>query len=544
MSKDREDETSTKDLPLRKSRSIRWGLMEVLALLMLFFFYAGVPAPGVNEAHYLVKAKNFWDPTFCSQDLFAASGKAHTTFYWTFGWLTKLFSLETTAWIGRLVGWIIIAVGLSRCCRALSLPRLSSIPVAVLWLVGIQYGNLAGEWVVGGIESKVPAYGLVLLGIAELIRRQWSRVWIWFGAAAAFHVLTGGWAVIAGFISYALTETRRAENVARAPFFSRGLFVGGALSLLGLVPALWLTMGASPEDSVHAARIYSFVRIRHHLLPSDFPAWWFIRHGVLIVALIATMVFANRDRFCSRLIWFGVGAALIAFAGLGIGTLADKSPDLAAKLLRYYWFRLTDAVVPLVLAFFVASMLFQPGTLKWKTSRLASASLLALAVVFFVLAASESLRLGIPPSTSYRMFGFRPDAAAAEQQQTHADWVSVCQWINVATPENELLLTPRHQQSFKWYSHRSEVVNWKDVPQDAQSLIEWERRFYEIFPQHLGRARVTINYRLLRKYREKYGVRFMVVDNRITGPRLPLVKLYPTAGQVNESYSVYQLPLD
>lgn len=552
-------DTASNGSRLSGDQTINIGLLEVVALLMLFFFYAGDPAPAVNEAHYLVKAKNFWNPSFCSVDLFAASGKAHTTFYWTFGWLTDFFSLESTAWIGRLVGWSIIACGLCRCCRALSLPRMSSVPVALMWLIGIQHGNLAGEWVVGGIESKVPAYGLVLLGVAELIRRRWSRVWVWFGAAAAFHVLTGGWAVIAGVIAFAVTERVGRKDEKRERFFSTGLFVGGALSLLGLVPALWLTMGATPEDSAHAARIYSFVRIRHHLLPSDFPAWWFVRHGVLVVSLIAVMVFSNRNRFCNRLVWFGLGSALIAMVGLGIGTLAETSPDLAAKLLRYYWFRLTDAIVPLVLSFYIAVVLFPSRSMQhdelgstaphgkpgdWNAGRLAAGALLVLAASLMISSAGNSLGLAIPPSTSYRMFGFRPDAPFAEQRQTHADWVSVCQWIRTATPENELLLTPRHQQTFKWYSHRSEVVNWKDVPQDAEALIEWERRFYEIYPRHLGRARVTINYKMLRKYRDQYGVRFMVVDNRIAGKQLPLVKIYPAPTQSNESYSVYQLPLD
>ena len=29
---------------------------------MVFVLYAGDPAPAINEAHYLAKAKNFWQP--------------------------------------------------------------------------------------------------------------------------------------------------------------------------------------------------------------------------------------------------------------------------------------------------------------------------------------------------------------------------------------------------------------------------------------------------------------------------------------------------
>ena len=88
-------------------------VLEIGMLVLLFYIYAGDPAPHVNEAHYLVKAKNFWDSTWCGQDLFAASGKAHTTFYFLFGWPTKFVSLETTAWIGRIVGWTMLAFAMA-----------------------------------------------------------------------------------------------------------------------------------------------------------------------------------------------------------------------------------------------------------------------------------------------------------------------------------------------------------------------------------------------------------------------------------------------
>ena len=220
-------------------------------LVSLIFIYAGDIPPMVNEAHYLVKAKNYWQPEWCSGDLFAASGKAHTTFYFLFGWPTLFVSLDTTAWIGRFVGWGMLAVGLQRLCFRLLGKRLASIGVLIVWIAGVEYGNLAGEWIVGGIEAKVPAFGLVLLGLAEMVDRKWHRVWPWLGAASAFHVLTGGWSVIAAMIAWVMTERGRDDAV---KLFTPALFFGGALSLLGLVPAVALTVGAGSEDATAAAR--------------------------------------------------------------------------------------------------------------------------------------------------------------------------------------------------------------------------------------------------------------------------------------------------
>ena len=73
---------------------------------------------------------------------------------------------------------------------------------------------------------------------------------------------------------------------------------------------------------------------------------------------------------------------------------------------------------------------------------------------------------------------------------------------------------------------------------------EWNRRFLEIYPQRLGFVRVTIQYDKLREFRREYGARMMIVDRRVTGQNLPLVRLYPTNGEVNATYAVYELPQD
>lgn len=513
-------------------------VVEVVLLVALFFVYAGEMPPMVNEAHYLVKAKNYWQPEWCANDLFVASDKAHTTFYFTFGWLTQVVSFEAAAWIGRLVGWTMLAFGLQRLCWQL-LPRpWVSLGVASIWIAGIEYGNLAGEWVVGGIEAKVPAYGFVLLAMAQMVQRRWTRVWPLLGAASAFHVLSGGWSVIAATLTWWMTERRRED---RMPLVTPSLFIGGAIALLGLVPALRLTLDASSADSTAAARIYTYFRIKHHLLPADFAASWYLRHGLLIAAT-AIMVAVDRNRDDDgrwrRLVWFTSGAVLIAVAGLIVGALPSLAPDLAAKLLRYYWFRLTDAIVPLLFALFVIRNIAETEGAR----RMLAIGLLVLSAVLITKGSFEATQLGVPPSVSNQLLGWDMDASPQQQQKVASDWRSVCRWVRAATDEDEVLLTPRHQQTFKWYAERSEVVNWKDVPQDAESLLEWQRRFRDVFPRRLGTVRVTIQYAKLRDYRKQYGVRYMIVDRRVSGMNLPLIKVYPQGVEQNDTYAVYELP--
>jgi hypothetical protein len=73
-------------------------------------------------------------------------------------------------------------------------------------------------------------------------------------------------------------------------------------------------------------------------------------------------------------------------------------------------------------------------------------------------------------------------------------------------------------------------------------LKEWNRRFQEIFPRRLGHIRVTIQYKDLREYREQYGVRYLIVDRRVVGENLPMLKIYPTEYDTNDTYAVYEMP--
>ena len=56
---------------------------------------------------------------------------------------------------------------------------------------------MAGEWMIGGLEAKGLAYVFVLLALGALARGRWRAVWPLLGAASAFHVLVGGWSVVA-----------------------------------------------------------------------------------------------------------------------------------------------------------------------------------------------------------------------------------------------------------------------------------------------------------------------------------------------------------
>ena len=57
-----------------------------------------------------------------------------------------------------------------------------------------------------------------------------------------------------------------------------------------------------------------------------------------------------------------------------------------------------------------------------------------------------------------------------------ADWGELCAWIKENTPRDALILTPKESRSFKWFAERAEYVAFKDCPQDAAGIVEWNNR--------------------------------------------------------------------
>src|SRR3954452_8924223 len=129
-------------------------LVEVLLIALLFFVATGDPTPGVNETHYIARLKHYWNPQWCAGDLFLESSDTQLVFIWLFGWLTRFVPLSATAWIGRVAAWLFVAWSWQRLSWRIVPKPMAAVLSAGLFLALNNYLQMAGEWVVGGVEAK------------------------------------------------------------------------------------------------------------------------------------------------------------------------------------------------------------------------------------------------------------------------------------------------------------------------------------------------------------------------------------------------------
>jgi hypothetical protein len=324
-----------------------------------------------------------------------------------------------------------------------------------------------------------------------------------------------------------------------------GFIAGSLLALIGIAPALSLTWHEPADIVAEASRIYVFERLPHHLsilsLPGTEVASRLIRHGLLLIALFALGFALQGNSQLRPVVRFAWGAALIACFGVAIELLLENpwgltlpwraAPPIAAKFLRYYWWRLTDFAAPMAVALLATNPIF----LGLQQKRRWSVSLLLIALIFTGWYLEESCRPRV--ACLLRQDTLIPPADA--KVTFYPDWVEVCDWIAAKTATDALFLTPRLNQSFKWRTGRPEVVNRKDIPQDARGIIEWYRRLKDIYYTEVGGIEQPLDSigvlgtDRVRELAQKYHAQYVLMD-RSQLLSLPIVFR-------NEEYVVYQI---
>ncbi len=497
------------------------------------------PVPGTNEPHYLTKARHYWNPQWCADDFFLESSNAHLFFFQTVGAVTQVLTLPLTAVLGRFAGFLLLAIGWYRLINILCPGFWAPLITAWFYLALAAIGNFSGEWIIGGIESKVFAYGFLFLALANACEQNWNRAGIYAGLTITWHPVVGVWSLacsLFALVCLAFFNRKSLDRKTLVHSLKAAIPALGCLllcSLPGLVPSLALLMQGDPKDSFAANFIQVFYRLKHHLDPMDFDLFSYLMYAILLV----TWLFLARKEspsFTSRFFqFFIIGTVGLACIGILLGAgprPASEMPYYAFRmsLLKFYPFRLFDALLPL--AFSVAIFHLIQQYLHVDSEQKTTPAWLTPALRKTILAV---LCLGIFSGTLYSAWNHPPIHKMTPAQR--ADWIDACEWIRDHTPEESIFLTPAHATDFKWYAQRPEYVTYKDCPQDASGIVEWNRRLKYLRKWGQEYYNEGFDDRALQALQQKTGITYLLVKR--LGPFTTIDPIYQ-----NRTYKVYQLP--
>lgn len=168
--------------------------------------------------------------------------------------------------------------------------------------------------------------------------------------------------------------------------------------------------------------------------------------------------------------------------------------------LFFSWIRPVEMGIPWILTLLVSWLCLvsynQYFATKNKTSLSAPLCFWGFLLLYFSIACYA-------PFDSLKKLGdLRTRFAYSRIESGHAwmayHWIEACRWISNPnnTDTNAKFWVPREAATFKWHARRSDVGLWKDIPQDAESIVKWYETMKELFdcehPDHRNRS-LTIN---------------------------------------------------
>jgi hypothetical protein len=351
----------------------------------------------------------------------------------------------------------------------------------------------------------------------------------------------------------------------------KGQLVGWTLCiagfLAGAIPAIRMDIRTASDETTLSAMHQVYTRLGHHLSPIKFSEsrWSGFLHLLAIAVIMILLVRRERTfwqieqtnqrqqkhwlRDAPPVFQLLMMTAWMAFLVASLGLVFDLvfsnyAPRFAAKILRFYWFRWNDVTMPLALALVAVGVC--TGVLQfaqqafWKRSLILVCSLVA-AIAIIWSRHQENSNEKIPVGEKLN-FVLKSDTPAAQVQQ-FSDWKRVCDWIKSETQTEPLWLTPRRQQSFKWRTSRAELASWKDMPQNAVAVVEWNRRIKDSYQYDKQKNLLPITTEKLEELRSKYGIHYVLLDLRVKGQTIPGWQLlYPRSPDSNSSFAVLEAP--
>jgi hypothetical protein len=480
-----------------------------------------------NEYDVLPYARQFIEKDWLLNDWFLNLKISYRyLFNLIFGPIISLLGFEYGAPVLRSLTYLFIAAGMHRFFR--TLPIRFSLEVLVLCYFLENQSVVAGEWIVGGVETKAISYAFVLLSLSALLNKDYNISLAFSGLAFSFHVLVGLYSLLCT-ISALLLNGKAFQLEFKEIFRKSWLFV-----------CLEQLLQRVDVETIQASEIYVRYRAPHHLLPNWGGIGWKIEIIISAVLFLFLYLFGrtHKFRFIAAYALSSVGFFLI---GIGIYLMGY------IHMLKYYWFRFPDVMIPFIGASLIAMIIEKIasgcspfGAVSLRSlprfnlvlSRLIPLSLV-VAATFVILSATLEFGSGL------RKDGFRA--------KTRKDYSGMFKWIKQNTSNKDIFFVDPTIPDFYVNAQRAEFVSFKHFPQSETDIKEWYKRIKVINqkpPKTSGFSSKSelrenfykIDEMIISDIVERYGIRYYL---GLTNQKLPFERVHT----VNR-YTLYRVPIN
>ncbi len=439
-------------------------VVKVLSLVTIIFISQFMPIVEYNEMDVIPYGYALFNPDWLSSDWYLNLEILYRfPFGYISGFFVALFGFIPTIFYGRIISYIFF----SYACLSLIKTTKTNFVLGCVWLMVFltffPNGMYSGEWIIGGLETKVFAYSFALLALRAALEKKYGPTFLYSGISLSLHLLIGGYHLMCLFAVLRLQAALDSQVIRDMLNKSYLFLIGGFWGIIGI--SSYLFNPVSQEISKLAWDVYVQVRVPYHVLPKLYFEALVVPFLFSFFNLVTVFYIKKEElKYLSSYI-------LVATAISGLGVLIYWFGDQA--LLRYYFFRFNDAIQPLLTILILASLgtdkLEQLGRILKIPERLnvrLPAILLLGITVFFVIKKVPNIQK-LMSTDSYKI--------SEIQKRSSVDF-EMSEWINSNTPATSVFIVPIDWETFYMEAERPLFVSWKHAPQRAHDLVEWYKR--------------------------------------------------------------------
>lgn len=468
-----------------------------------------------GEEQYLAFAHQFFNPGWIPGSFtYSEFAGTRIVFQWLVGPVMEWWSFEQAAFWLRAINFTLLSVSLAYFFRATGCSAWLTFIICQAFLLSAQ--NLfGGEWIIKSFEPKSVAYIFAFSGLYAFTRKHPLQTALWLVLASSFHILVGGWTMLALLLLWTLEG--RWKNVFSATF----LF---GILMLPMVIYLYLGYFHQPPrtSEFNPDWIYCYYRLSHHLGIWRTTAYFVEAHalGAFGTLFILSISFAWNQWLSAPLkrinrlmqIIFAINLLFVGIAAMDHYFL-EHSGGLG---LKYYPFRSNSIgfLLAMIILFRLAFEWLQKQAWKLWAYRVVIAATVIILVVQGINNVNVSIRR------------LNPDEAYLEMCQFITDHTKPTATFLLLHPDN----AHRDYNSFGRRTARENFVVPKFVSAEKGKLIEWYERI-------IAYNRVRQDLKHLNTLRQKHRVDYLLTGTGAAPDSLELV-------HENDAFKLYRLRRD
>lgn len=444
-----------------------------------------------NEVGKLMLAKQFVFPDWLPNDWYLSQPqKYQALFQLFFGQSILNIGFVATSILGRLIYYSLIALGLVLIAKEIQLRLLGLVIALILFLLSHQGVAIAGEWMIGGLETKGFAYGLILIAIWLAMKQRYVWMTASLGLATSFHILVGGYATLT-FVPWLLWKAFQDKSLNSKVLqkYTKKIFL--CLLIYGLTSsfatvALLNSLSETvivPDSKLQATYIYTFLRNSHHLTPTLWAKIRFPIIGFYLSTLCWCWQKIRREKYSitenftseivgqkNRLLFLELTffSLIPLFFGLGMSLI-----DTQGKILQYYPFRFGSLMLAL------STLLIPCYSLQFYIDKVNLSKNIKKRLVMGAL-------LVLMGFHSFTFIGFVKSAIALINfpmgvEENHQASQAMFTWIQENIDQEEIIISsPGRYVGFNWLTNHATVAKFKLVPPTETQILKWYARLNDL----------------------------------------------------------------